>query len=43
MGAGFRLKVPIFPLPIKLDYGYALDPLPGEDPGRWHFLIDWWF
>ncbi|OPZ90393.1 MAG: Outer membrane protein assembly factor BamA precursor [candidate division TA06 bacterium ADurb.Bin417] len=43
LGAGLRLKVPIFPLPIKLDYGYALDPLPGEDSGRWHFLIDWWF
>jgi len=43
IGAGLRFKVPIFPIPIKLDYGYALDPLPGEDPGRLHFTIDWWF
>ncbi|MCX5642220.1 MAG: outer membrane protein assembly factor BamA [Candidatus Omnitrophica bacterium] len=43
VGAGVRIKVPLFAIPIKLDYGYALDPLPGESPGRLHFTIDYWF
>ncbi len=43
VGVGIRVKVPLFAIPLKLDYGYALDPLPGEDPGRVHFTIDYWF
>ena len=43
VGVGLRVKVPLFAIPLKLDYGYALDPLPGEDPGRVHFTIDYWF
>ncbi|MFH2068824.1 MAG: outer membrane protein assembly factor BamA [Candidatus Omnitrophota bacterium] len=43
VGVGVRIKVPLFAIPLKLDYGYALDPLPGESPGRLHFTIDYWF
>ena len=43
VGVGIRIKVPLFAIPLKLDYGYALDPLPGESPGRLHFTIDYWF
>jgi len=43
VGVGVRIKVPLFAIPLKLDYGYALDPLPGESPGRLHFSIDYWF
>ncbi len=43
VGVGMRIKVPLFAIPLKLDYGYALDPLPGESPGRLHFTIDYWF
>ena len=43
IGAGVRIKVPLFAIPLKLDYGYALEPLPGESPGRLHFTIDYWF
>ncbi len=43
VGIGLRIKIPLFAIPLKLDYGYALDPLPGEDPDRIHFTIDYWF
>ncbi len=43
VGAGLRIKVPIFPIPLRLDYGYALDPYPGEKNGRIHFTMEWWF
>ncbi|MBW2635250.1 MAG: BamA/TamA family outer membrane protein, partial [Deltaproteobacteria bacterium] len=25
--------------PIRLEYGYILDPLPGETRGRWEFSM----
>jgi len=37
-GFGFRWYSPIGP--IRIEYGYILDPLPGEDTdGRWEFAM----
>ncbi len=38
VGVGFRVKTPIGP--VKLDYGYPLDDLPGEEKkGRFYFSM----
>lgn len=36
-GGGFRWYSPMGP--IRLEYGYILDPLPGEDQGKWEFSM----
>ncbi|MBW2295988.1 MAG: outer membrane protein assembly factor BamA [Deltaproteobacteria bacterium] len=36
-GGGFRWYSPMGP--IRLEYGYILDPLPGETRGRWEFSM----
>lgn len=44
VGVGIRIKVPIFQLPIRIDYGYPLDPGPGEkQKGMVHFTMQWGF
>ncbi|MCG2712590.1 MAG: outer membrane protein assembly factor BamA [Candidatus Omnitrophica bacterium] len=37
IGSGIRVKTPLGP--IKLDYGYALDPKEGDAAGRFHFSM----
>ncbi len=37
VGTGIRVKTPLGP--IRLDYGYALDPETGESPSRFHFTM----
>jgi len=37
IGAGIRWLSPIGPL--RLEYGYVLDPQPGEDQANWEFTI----
>ncbi|MFH2138436.1 MAG: outer membrane protein assembly factor BamA [Candidatus Omnitrophota bacterium] len=37
IGTGIRVKTPLGP--IRLDYGYALNPKPGESKGRFHFTM----
>ncbi len=37
IGTGMRVKTPLGP--IRLDYGYALDPKPGDRRGRFHFTM----
>lgn len=37
IGTGMRLKTPMGPL--KLDYGYALNPTEGDAKGRFHFSM----
>jgi outer membrane protein insertion porin family len=37
IGTGFRVKTPLGP--IRLDYGYALNPKPGDAKGRFHFSM----
>jgi len=37
VGPGIRLKTPLGP--IRLDYGYALNPKPGDAKGRFHFSM----
>lgn len=37
IGTGIRVKTPLGP--IKLDYGYALDPKEGDNAGRFHFSM----
>jgi Outer membrane protein/protective antigen OMA87 len=37
IGTGVRVKTPLGP--IRLDYGYALNPKPGDARGRFHFAI----
>ncbi|MEN8244268.1 MAG: outer membrane protein assembly factor BamA [Thermodesulfobacteriota bacterium] len=36
-GGGFRWYSPMGP--IRLEYGYILDPQPGEDRGKWEFSM----
>jgi outer membrane protein insertion porin family len=36
-GGGFRWYSPVGP--IRLEYGYILDPQPGEDRGKWEFSM----
>ena len=36
-GGGFRWYSPMGP--IRLEYGYILDPLPGESQGKWEFSM----
>ena len=44
VGAGIRIKVPLFQLPVRIDYGYPLDPEPGEkQKGIVHFTMQWGF
>ena len=44
VGAGLRIRVPIFQVPIRIDYGYPLDPEEGEkQEGRVHFTMQWGF
>jgi len=44
VGAGIRIKVPLFQLPVRIDYGYPLDPEPGEkQKGVVHFTMQWGF
>lgn len=35
-GIGLRIKVPIMPVPIQIDYGWALNPDSWQDKGRLH-------
>lgn len=35
-GIGIRIKVPIMPVPIQVDYGWAINPEPYQDKGRLH-------
>ncbi|MCX7704725.1 MAG: outer membrane protein assembly factor BamA, partial [bacterium] len=35
-GIGLRIKVPIMPVPIQVDYGWAINPDPWQDKGRLH-------
>ncbi|MFH1459802.1 MAG: outer membrane protein assembly factor BamA [Candidatus Omnitrophota bacterium] len=37
IGTGFRVKTPLGP--IRLDYGYALNPKEGDSRGRFHFSM----
>ncbi len=37
IGTGFRVKTPLGP--IRLDYGYALNPKEGDSKGRFHFAM----
>ncbi len=37
IGTGIRVKTPLGP--IKLDYGWALDPKEGDNAGRFHFSM----
>jgi len=37
IGTGIRVKTPLGP--IRLDYGYALNPREGESRGRFHFAM----
>ena len=37
IGTGARVKTPLGP--IRLDYGYALNPSPGDARGRFHFSM----
>ncbi|MBU4478348.1 MAG: outer membrane protein assembly factor BamA [Candidatus Omnitrophica bacterium] len=37
IGTGIRVKTPLGP--IRLDYGYALDPKEGDSRGRFHFSM----
>ena len=37
IGTGIRVKTPLGP--IRLDYGYALDPKEGDARGRFHFSM----
>jgi len=44
VGAGIRIKVPFFQIPIRIDYGYPLDTVSGEKKeGRVHFTMQWGF
>ena len=35
-GVGLRIKVPIMPVPIQLDYGWAINPEPYQSKGQLH-------
>lgn len=35
-GLGLRIKVPIMPVPIQIDYGWALNPEPYQDKSQLH-------
>lgn len=37
VGAGFRWNSPVGP--IRVEYGFKIDPLPGESPGQWEFAF----
>jgi outer membrane protein insertion porin family len=37
VGLGLRIKIPLFPTPIKVDYGWALDRQPGMPSGAFDF------
>jgi outer membrane protein insertion porin family len=41
VGAGLRYETLVGP--IRLDWGYKLDPDPGESPSRWHLTIGYPF
>ncbi|MCM8757046.1 MAG: outer membrane protein assembly factor BamA, partial [Candidatus Omnitrophica bacterium] len=43
VGAGIRVTVPLFRMPIQLDYGLALDRKKGEDRGRRHIGMTFGF
>jgi outer membrane protein insertion porin family len=42
-GIGLRIRVPLFGAPIQLDYGWPLNPGPGEGGGRLHFGMSFGF
>ncbi len=37
VGVGLRIKIPLFPTPIKVDYGWALNRQPGMSSGAFDF------
>ncbi|GIW70987.1 MAG: outer membrane protein assembly factor BamA [Planctomycetota bacterium] len=39
VGFGFRIKVPLFPQPVALDFGFPLRKLRGDDPEVFSFSI----
>ncbi|MEE9555844.1 MAG: BamA/TamA family outer membrane protein, partial [Candidatus Adiutricales bacterium] len=41
IGAGFRYYSPFGPL--RLEWGYVLDPRPGEERGVWEFTMGSFF
>ena len=41
--AGTGLRYETLVGPIRLDWGYKLDPEPGESPSRWHLTIGYPF
>jgi outer membrane protein insertion porin family len=41
IGPGVRYKTPVGP--IRLEYGFKLDPQPGESAGRLHFSFGYFF
>ena len=41
VGAGLRYETLVGP--VRLDWGYKLDPEPGESPSRWHLTIGYPF
>lgn len=41
VGVGMRLKTPVFP--VEFYYGWALDEVPGEPSGRFHFALGYTF
>jgi outer membrane protein insertion porin family len=41
VGIGLRFQTPIFP--VEFYYGWALDELPGEPSGRFHFALGYSF
>ncbi|MCM8817191.1 MAG: outer membrane protein assembly factor BamA [Candidatus Omnitrophica bacterium] len=36
VGLGLRIKVPVMPVPIQIDYGWAINPEPWQEKGRLH-------
>jgi outer membrane protein insertion porin family len=39
IGFGFRIKIPVFPAPVALDFGFPVRKLPTDDPELFSFTV----